>query len=287
MVKVALEGVLCQETAEIFSFEVIVVDNDKSRSAESVVKEIADKSNVHISYDCEPDQNIALARNRCLRNSSGTFIAFMDDDEAPDSKWLLNLLSTRDKFGGDGVLGPVRPIYTKGTPEWLRKSRLCERPSHKTGTVLNWPQTRTGNVLFKRSILDGVEVPFAPDRGRTGGEDIDFFRRMMAKNCKFVWCEEAPVYELIEPQRLRRAFYLNKALRMGGLTGELYRRAGLERWKCIWRSGYSATFYILVAFIGLLLGQHIFMKGAVKLTYHFSRIGGCFGFVPVRERREM
>jgi succinoglycan biosynthesis protein ExoM len=129
-----------------FTFSMHIVDNDAMKTAEGVVEEIRRRSRVPMTYDVEPVQNIALARNRAVSASRGNFIAFMDDDENPCEDWLIRLHATCREYRADGALGPVKPYYTPDTPSWLRKSGLCERPSHLTGTILNGYQTRTGNV---------------------------------------------------------------------------------------------------------------------------------------------
>src|SRR5215469_8032161 len=69
-----------QETEGLFTYSLVVVDNDRLRSAESVVRELAASCPVQISYCMESTQNIAMARNQAVRNASGDFIAFIDDD---------------------------------------------------------------------------------------------------------------------------------------------------------------------------------------------------------------
>ncbi len=268
-----------------FAFSIHVVDNDAMKSAEQVVKAACSASPIDLTYDVEPVQNIALTRNRAVNSSRGNFIAFMDDDEIPCEDWLIRLYAACREYDADGVLGPVRPFYTPDTPSWLKKSGLCERASHPSGTVLNFLQTRTGNVLFKRSILDGTEVPFPPEMGRTGGEDIDFFRRMMDRGHRFVWCEEAPVYEHILPERRKRLYHVDKYLRIGGLTGETLNHPGVEKWKGILRAGLSMLFFGILA-VGGIARPHIFMRNAVKSAYYLGIASGCLGYVPVRERRD-
>ena len=286
LLKPLLLGMDRQKLDGGFTFSVHVVDNDARGTAESVVAESRRRSRVAVSYDVEPIQNIAMARNRAVAASRGNFIAFMDDDEFPADDWLARLYAACREYRADGALGPVKPHYTPETPSWLRKSRLCERPSHPTGTVLNFLQTRTGNVLFRRGILEGVAEPFPPAMGREGGEDIDFFRRMIARGHKFVWCEEAPVFEHILAERCKPAYYLDKYLRIGGLTGETMRTSYGTRLRGIARSGFMTVLFGAIAAGGAVLGPHAVMRSLVKGAYHAGVLAGCIGYVPVRERRD-
>src|SRR4051812_10046 len=78
-----------QDTGERFSFSIVVVDNDKFKSAEAVVQDFASRSSIPITYCVENRQNIALARNRAIEKAKGDFVAFIDDDEFPTGRWLL------------------------------------------------------------------------------------------------------------------------------------------------------------------------------------------------------
>ena len=281
-----------QKVSSQFDYSVHVIDNDPAMSAQSVVVEFAGTAPFPVTYDVEPVQNIALARNRAVQRAFGNFIAFIDDDEHPTDDWLGELYEACRRYDADGVLGPVKPLFGPDAPPWLERSRLCERPSHQSGTVLVHLQTRTGNVLFKRSILNGVEVPFLPEKGRTGGEDIEFFRSMIARGSVFVWCQEAPVYERVPANRYTRRFYLDKSLRMGGLTGEMLRDAEARKvfnsgpWPAALRSACALFVHIPSAAGGLLWGHHVAVRHLVKCVYHFGRICGCLGIVPVRFRRD-
>ncbi len=149
-----------QETGNFFTYSVAITDNDAARSAEQVVAKWSSKSGLALTYCVEPLQNIALARNRAVGAAEGDFIAFIDDDEFPDDKWLLNLYRALVAHKADGVLGPVLPHFEEEPPAWVKSGRFFERPNHKTGYVINWPEGRTGNVLFRKSILGDCDVPF-------------------------------------------------------------------------------------------------------------------------------
>ncbi len=275
-----------QKSQGLFRYSVHVIDNDPMRSAETVVLEFARSATPLVTYDVEPVQNIALTRNRAVRCAQGNYVAFIDDDEVPTDTWLLTLYLACREYRADGVLGPVKPLFGPEAPPWLMRSGLCERPSHKSGTILNHLQTRTGNVLFKRNILDGVDVPFAPEKGRTGGEDIEFFRAMIARGCSFAWCEEAPAFEHITPDRCHKRYYLDKALRIGGLTGEMLRKSGRGRWHAAIKSACAVAFYTVAVAIDLLCWNYAYIRHFVTTVYHLGRISACLGFVPVRYRRD-
>ena len=275
-----LEKVALQETDGRFTFSVVVADNDADRSAESFVRSFAARSNFEIVYCAEPRKNIALVRNQALAHARGDFIAFIDDDEFPVERWLALLLAACERYSAAGVLGPVRPHFDQPPPAWLIKGRFCERPEHPTGTAMEWSKCRTGNVLFRRSLLDGGEEPFREEFG-TGGEDQDFFRRMTAKGHQFVWCNEAVAYETVPPNRWTRTFMFRRAL----LRGRNALRHPTGRLKLVAQSLVAVPVYSILLPITLLVGQHVFVKVAVKFLDHFGRLLALLHLNPVRERQ--
>lgn len=278
----ALSGVTSQSTKAEISYEVVVVDNDCHRSAEETVRRFQPGNAAKIIYDCEPVQNIALTRNRAILNATGNFIAFIDDDETPAEDWLYSMYQCIKDYNADAALGPVLPEFPKGAPEWLKKSGLCDRPRNATGLPITERDLRTGNILFQRYIFEKGDLWFNPSRGLTGGEDGEFISKQLRKGRRFVWCDEAPVFEIVPEERWPALFYLKKNYRIGTLYGEKLRRAGSIipiMQSVILFSGY--TLLLPLSFIG---GQHIWMKLLTKLSYNTGRLLGFLGISFLRRR---
>src|SRR5215472_2488267 len=210
LLKRLLQALDTQETDGQFTYSVVVVDNDRLRSAESVVSDFRDNPSFRIRYWVEPCQNIALARNMAIENATGDFVALVDDDEFPAKDWLLNLFKACTEVQVDGVLGPVKRYFDEKPPKWVIRGRFYERPTGPTGSVVDWRGARTGNVLLKKQVFAVGDQPFRQQF--RAGEDKDFFRRMIEKGHMFVWCNEAVVYEVVPPVRWKRTFMLRQAL---------------------------------------------------------------------------
>ena len=262
------------ETGGRFDYSVVVADNDSQQSARETVSQFAGKSGIETFYCVEPVQNIALARNKAVLNAKGDFVAFIDDDEFPAKNWLVTLFQTCQEHQVDGVLGPVKPFFDQEPPEWIKRGRFCERPEHKTGYLLDWRETRTGNVLFRRQIVQGIEEPFRREFGN-GGEDQDFFRQMMQKGHRFIWCNEAVAYEVVPPERCRRSYMLKRAL----LRGQNERH--LLHARSIAKSTIAIPLYAVLLPFLLLFGQHVFMKYSIKLLDHTGKLAAVFGLKPL------
>jgi succinoglycan biosynthesis protein ExoM len=275
-----LEELEKQRTEELFSYSVVVTDNDPAQSARDLVNNFSSASKVKAVYTSEPQPNIALARNKALANAEGDFIAFIDDDEYPESDWLRNLYKTCVELGVAGVLGPVQPYFEDKPPEWVTKGKFFDRPTHETGYRMNWEEARTGNVLLRRSILNAGEAPFR-SQFDTAGEDVDFFRRMMEKGCMFLWCNEAVANELVPASRCNRNYLLRRAL----LRGSNFHKHPTDRMKNAVKSLVAVPCYTLALPVLALFGQHVFLKYLIKLLDHGSRLMAYVGFSTVTRRQ--
>ncbi len=265
-----------QEADGLFTYSVVVTDNDREQSAASMVTAFAASARVPVVYSVEARQNICLARNTAIAHSNGQFVAFIDDDEFPERRWLVNLYRacTGDRVAG--VLGPVKSYFDKSAPRWVVRGGFYDRLTHETGFVIDWIEGRTGNVLLKTSLFADGQPPFDPSFHRGG--DTDFFRRMIEKGHVFVWCNEAVVYEEVPPSRWTRGFMLKRALLRGKLT---LKNPGFGVRSVATSTAAVAAYAVTLPF-ALLIGQHKFMNVLVRLCDHLGKLLAVVGLNPVR-----
>jgi len=263
------------ETNNLFDYSIVIVDNDYKSSAKKTIAHFENNSSLKLRYFVEPIQNIAIARNRAIANSKGDYVALIDDDEMPIKSWLLNLFTTIQHYECDGVLGPVLPYFEVNPPAWIHKGKFFQRPNHHTGHNLHWTQTRSGNALLRRHVFNGEESIFKPEYG-SGGEDRNFFRRMINKGFKFKWCAESIVLESVPEERCKRAFMLKRAL-LRGQTPQYNRFDYIL-------SFFAIIFYTPSLLILQLLGHHLFMKYLVKDFDHIGRLMTIFGVKIIKDR---
>lgn len=268
-----------QQTHELFTFSIVIADNDQSESAKQVVDDFMAESSIQVVYCVEPRQNIALARNKSIENAKGDFIAFIDDDEFPTGEWLWNLYTACTSHDVAGVLGPVKPSFEHEPAQWILKGKFFERPKHNTGYRMGMWECRTGNILFVRTMLDDVREPFRSEFG-TCGEDTDFFCRMINKGFVFIWCNEAVVYEVVPPERCNRRYLLRKGL----LRGSNFLKHPVKRGLNLLKSFVAVPIYVVLLPVLFLAGHHHFMKYLVKLCDHTSRLFMLLGIQLVRKR---
>jgi succinoglycan biosynthesis protein ExoM len=286
LLELLLRKLELQETGSgAFSFSVVVVDNDPSAFARETLERLQQELNIELVYDIEPDNCIAAVRNRAVRIGRGEYIAFIDDDEFPPQNWLLTLYRAIQLFDCAGAMGPVYPFFADAPPNWLLKSGLCERPVYRTGTWLHWEQTRTGNVLMKRSVFDEHGLWFDV-RYRTSGSDKEYFREAMSLGYRFVAVQEAPVYETVPPLRQTRQYYITRAIVQA--SNERTFRApflkGLDKMSVPLRTLGALSVYTLLLPLSVLIGKHSVVLCLEKCAYHLSWLLAMVGINLAKQR---
>lgn len=141
-------------------------------------------------------------------------------------------------------------------------------------------------MLLKRSLFPEGEEWFDPAFGRTGGEDSDFFRRQFARGHRFVWCDEAVVFEAVPPDRWTLRFHITRAWRSGAITGAASRRGIMEpigRGRVLREIGYFVA-GLPAAVAAAVLPRHLAIRVWQKVAYSAAFLGALGGLVTPPER---
>ena len=155
--------------------------------------------------------NIADARNAALDAAEGAWIAFVDDDCTPETDWLVRMHEGAGR--ADVVIGLVEGILPESADAELVESRPFDYDPGPTGTVMEtgW----SGNSFIRRATIQRLGLRFDPAHGRDGGEDTDFFARLVQAGGTIVSCREAVVYEHVPEHRCDTAYLRDRARRGG------------------------------------------------------------------------
>ncbi|MFI5623841.1 glycosyltransferase family 2 protein [Nocardioides sp. NPDC051685] len=189
----------------------LVVDNDEQPSASSAVAEAAG-GDVRVRYVHEPTPGIAAARNRALDEAGPeAVVVFIDDDEQPSEKWLPTLLGCWEETGAAAVVGPVLSRFEGEPDPWITAGGFFRRLRHPTGTVVT--TAATNNLLLDMAQVGSLRFDFG--FGLSGGSDTVFTRTLSADGGRIVWCDEAPVHDLVPVGRATREWVRSRASRIG------------------------------------------------------------------------
>lgn len=261
---------------------VVVADNDVTPSARELVTAMQSELPFPVVYVHCPAANISIARNACLDAADGDFVTFLDDDETVSPGWLAELVTTGQSTGADAVLGPVRARYDHCAPGWMRRGDF-----HSTFPVWVKGEIRTGytcNVLLRRSSRMVAACRFSLARGRTGGEDTEFFTRLHQSGGRIAFAPEAWVEERVPAARARFSWLARRRFRFGQTHGHLLdvkaSPAGVGRHVAL--AGAKACYCFFAAGATALV-PHLRNRHALRGIMHVGVISGLFG---VRELQQ-
>lgn len=277
LLKLLLNNIKALETNGLFTYSIVLVDNDRDQSGRSIYLNFKNNKIFDIKYFVEPIQNIALARNMAVSNANGQYVAFIDDDEYPCREWLLKQYKLCIEKNADGVLGPVIPYYEIEPPVWIKKGKFFERPNPSNGTILTWDQTRTGNALIKRYVFK--EDLFDQMYG-SGGEDREYFKKMINKGYKFIWCNDSFVYEYVSKERMKKLFMLKRAILRGKVAAIQNNNIATD----IIKSFIAIFIYTLILPLLLIGSKHLFMRYSIKCFDHIGKILGYLKIELIKEK---
>jgi glycosyltransferase involved in cell wall biosynthesis len=194
-------------------FELVVVDNAPTDDQiERIVSELAPDAPMPVRRVVEPVAGLSRARNRGAREARGEVIAYIDDDELPDVKWLAELSAGFALDPGVGcVTGMILPASLTTEPQALFEeygghskgrgfSQLVfhDGPDRPQDPLYPLPPFGAGgNMAFTRGALHAIGG-FDPALGAgtitKGGEDTAAFTDLLLNGFRLVYRPAALVW---------------------------------------------------------------------------------------------
>jgi glycosyltransferase involved in cell wall biosynthesis len=206
-------------------FETIVVDDGSSDTTASIAR----AHDVRLIQT--ENRGLSAARNSGLAASTGTVVAYIDDDAIPDPQWLRYLIGTLLATTHAGVGGPNLPFPDDG----LVADAVARTPGGPTHVLLTDRQAEHVpgcNMAFWRAHL--VEVGSFDERFRIAGDDVDMCWRFQARGWTLGFSPAAVVWH--HRRRSIRTFVRQQTMygRAEGMLArkwpERYNRAGHLAW---------------------------------------------------------
>jgi succinoglycan biosynthesis protein ExoM len=219
-----LDGIALQSLPANVEIEVVVIDNDVRPSARHIVEALQGGYPFALRYVHFAQPGLSAVRNFSLSYARDgyEFLAMIDDDEYPQQQWLAELLRVAAATAADAVIGPVPRNVPADAPRWLRAGHFYDLPSYPDGSTIAFGYS--GNCLLRLSSLRRFGVTFDAELNFAGGEDLLFFRQLVARGAKLSYAARAIASEWVGPERLSAAYILKLNFRRGNTLSICDRR---------------------------------------------------------------
>ena len=216
-------------------WEFLIVDNGCSDVTPDLISRYAWPAHWRVRIVREERLGLSNARNRAIAEASGDYVIFMDDDETADPDWLcayerLIETNTPDAFGGR-----IKVLFEDTRPAWLQDDLLgflgeLNRFDQITRLTSASTSFYGGNFGLRKAVCDHVGG-FDDMLGRkgddnTGGEEVDFYRRLLAAGFHVWWTPEAVINHRIQASKLNRRYFLDLHFCQGQTEGARKRGTG-------------------------------------------------------------
>ena len=228
---------LYSQSAELASFEVIIVDNNSTDNTTEVFTQWrALHTHGSFIYLTESKQGASYARNTGAAIAKGEWVCFMDDDAVATPNYVENILKhTHKQPEIVGFGGRIIPKYIPAEPKWMSY--------YVSSLVGNFDYAPTAcafehgkyplesNMIVKKSIYDKIggfnsDLPGVVGTLRIGGEGKELFYKILALGYPIYYDPEICVHHVIEVQKLTSEYMYRVASGIG--RGEKIRTKGIS-----------------------------------------------------------
>jgi GT2 family glycosyltransferase len=136
------------------------------------------------------------ARNRGLAATSGTYVAFVDDDEVVDEGWAKGMLAAFERAPfPDAVFGAVVAADKRGTAP-CHFDGSDDRVFTGTRTP-PWHVGTGGNMAFRRDTIVGIggfDPTFGSNAEAMSADESELMLRLLRAGSTLVWTPDMRVY---------------------------------------------------------------------------------------------
>ncbi len=211
--KIVFTSLLAQRKNQGLEYEVLVIDNNSTDRTRDAVLEGQSRFEGRLKYFLESRQGKSFAMNLGIKEAKGDILFFTDDDVILDENWLFKILECYEAYGCDAVGGRVLPVFPEGTAPWIIQNAkklsgavVIYENGEKTFQLKNAEDRFIGaNFSVKRSVaqeVGGFCVEIGPGAAIGLGEDVDFFKKLLAGGKVVYYCYQAVVHHPFDSRRL-------------------------------------------------------------------------------------
>jgi len=197
---------LAAQKFERSSFEVIVVDNASTDETKDVVEKFS-SGILPIRYVYEGSLGLSRARATGFRNSTGRYIAYIDDDAWAHPGWCAAICQAFEQNaeahpGTVAALGgPIELVFETDRPPWLTaelEQYYAKLDLGKALRLFTPPAVPVGaNMAFRRETLQNHSW----DESLIMSEEAELFNRLTARGFVYLYVPAMCVSHFVPAER--------------------------------------------------------------------------------------
>lgn len=238
-----LEQLKHQIGTEAIAWEILVIDNNSTDAMATVVQDYQQTQfpSGQLRYVFEPEQGLAIARQRAIAEAEGELIGFLDDDNVPAPAWVSSAYAFAQAHPQAGAYGSrIRGEFETPPPEnFKRIAPLLAIIDRGDQALLYEPRKKVlppgaGLVVRKQAWLANVpERCFLQGRFREPylpGEDLEALLYIQKGGWEIWYNPAMQVVHQIPSGRLQPD-YLHELCRGVGLSRYHTRMLSVPPWQ--------------------------------------------------------
>lgn len=176
---------------DLSDWELLICDDGSSDDTFLWLQDWAERDGRIRLFQNQINMKAAAARNRCIEQSRGQYIAIMDADDSCSSNRLrrqAEILSGNEDIAFVGLLGKY---FHKDPGDLEKQYWFCPVPQDKD-FLMTLPFVH-GSLMFRREALSFVKG-YIPGKKTMRSEDYDLLLRMYAEGMRGINTKEAVYY---------------------------------------------------------------------------------------------
>ncbi len=235
---------LCSQIGvEDIQWEIIIIDNNSTDNTAKVVQDYqANWQQAYpLKYYFEAEQGAAFARERAVREATGVFVGFLDDDNLPDADWVAVAYAFGQAHPQAGAYsGRIHGDYAVSPPPNFNRIQafLAVREHGSVAHLFDPEHLRlppgAALVVRKQAWLESVptQTIFKGRVGKSliGAEDYELLLYMHGRGWEIWYNPAQQIYHQIPQWRLEKDYLLTIS-RSCGLPACQLRLINAKAWQ--------------------------------------------------------
>jgi glycosyltransferase involved in cell wall biosynthesis len=264
---------LCRQSAELSSYEIIVVDNNSKDNTKDVTEAFITKQ-ANIRYCFEQQQGLSHARNRGWKSAQADYVAYIDDDCLIPAHWVKLALDVIREVKPGVFGGPYYPFYITEKPKWFKDDYGTHTQGAHPRILENNEYLDGMNIIFKKSILQSLGG-FNPNLGMCGdkiayGEETDIVRlaRKSMPNELIYYHPQLDVQHAVRPEKMDMRWIVRQKFNDGCYAYQVFKQQTTSR--------KASPLLLRLAYRMILLLWHLTVGAAVRNRQQYPLIQNYF-----------